>query len=111
MIAQFIANIHNAWLGIPVGVRLALAFSGATFIGVAQTFGWTFPHSLSEAQAELVAFVAVAAPVMVAVIQTTIAPALAKWFLSTFGYVAPQNTLTGPAHLRDFGSGRWIKAA
>jgi hypothetical protein len=101
--SAFIAQIHNWWILLPAGIRAGLAYLVASFIAAAQAFGWSFPHSLSEAQAEGLAFVAVFAPVAVAIIRNTIAPAVVRWFLDTFGFA--------PTYSARATSDAWTKAA
>jgi hypothetical protein len=93
-IAKFIAAIHDAWLKLSPGVRVALSFSAAVLaaaaIGLVQAFGWFIPGSIAGAKAEVIAFLTYALPVLAVLatqlVRSKIAPALVAWFLSTFGY-------------------------
>lgn len=113
-IAQIVANIHNAWLALPEGVRAALSYSAAILvaaaIGLVQAFGWAIPGSIAAARGEAIAFLAYAVPVLAVLVaqlvRSQIAPALVAWFLSTFGYIRPTKLSTLSALQTD----RWVKA-
>jgi hypothetical protein len=112
---QVVAAIHNAWLQIPPGIRVALSFSAAVLvaaaIGLVQAFNWILPGSLIDAKAEVIAFLTYAVPVLAILatqlVRSKIAPAIVAWFLSTFGYTLPQSYgLTGLPRRN-----AWVKAA
>lgn len=104
--AALIAKLHNWWITIPEGLRGILAYAAVTLVALAQAFNWTFPHSLTEAQAQLVAFAAIAAPVLVVIVRTQLAPWVVAWFLSTFNYARPMQLSRLSATRTD----RWFKA-
>jgi hypothetical protein len=113
-VSALIAKLHNAWEWLNPGVRVALAFGAATFLGLVQTFGWTVPQTLDQAQVEIALFVAFAAPVMVVVVQARIMPAVVAWLLSTFSLdremtlqaISPGSRVRNAVY-----TGRWVKAA
>jgi hypothetical protein len=92
--SQFIANIHNLWLMIPVGIRAALSFSVAVLVASAialvQGYGWFIPTSTDALKGEAIAFITYAVPVLAVLVtqlvRSQIAPAVVQWFLSTFGF-------------------------
>ena len=92
--SALIARVHNWWITLPAGLRAGLAYLVVAFVAAAQAFGWTFPHSLAEGQSEVLAFVAVFAPVAVAIVRNSIAPAVVRWYLETSGYAATYSTRT-----------------
>ena len=102
--AALIAQAHNAWLRIDPGVRVALSFSAAVLvaaaIGLVQAFGWFVPGSVAGAQAEVIAFLTYAVPVLAVLatqlVRSKIAPAIVQWFLATFGF-APASKVQRPA--------------
>ena len=104
--SALIAKLHNWWITVPEGLRGILAYAVVTLVALGQAFNWTFPHSLTEAQAQLVAFAAIAAPVVVVIVRTQLAPWLVAWFLSTFNYARPTQLSKLTATQTD----RWFKA-
>ena len=119
--SAFIVTLHNAWLAIPAGIRVALSFSAVAVataaVALVQQFGWFLPTSVTDAKGEGLAFLTYAVPVLAVLIaqlvRSQIAPAIVNWFLSSFGYVDYQ-AIGSPypsgaqALLHD---GRWYKAA
>ena len=120
---QLITNVHNAWLLIPAGVRVALSFSVAlviaTAVALVQGYGWFFPGSTDALKGEALAFITYAVPILAVLVaqlvRSQIAPAVVTWFLSTFGY---QTVKSAPAaafralpneHLLQ--AAAWVKAA
>jgi hypothetical protein len=93
-IGSIVTAIHNAWLSIPPGVRVALSFSVAALVaaalGLLQAFNWVIPSSMVDAKGEVIAFLTYALPVLAVLatqlVRSKIAPAIVAWFLSTFGY-------------------------
>ena len=93
-IGAFVAALHNEWLKFDPGVRAAVSFSGAvlvaTAIGLIQAFGWFIPGSVADAKGEVIVFLTYAVPVLAVLaaqlVRSRIAPAVVRWFLTTFGF-------------------------
>lgn len=118
--SQLIANVHNAWLLVPAGVRTAISFSMAlviaTAIALVQGYGWFFPGSTDALRGEALAFITYAVPILAVLVaqlvRSQIAPAVVTWFLSTFGY-APAKTLPQVSYgLKGLpAASAWVKVA
>jgi hypothetical protein len=116
-IGSLIKTLHNYWLKLDPGVRVALSFSAAILvaaaIGLVQAFNWIIPVSVVDAKAEVVAFLAYAVPVLAVLVtqlvRSKIAPAIVAWFLSTFGY-APAAKVQKPAKGGLTRTDIWVRA-
>lgn len=110
MIPALIANLHNDWLALPLWLRTGIGTIVAAVVALAFAFGFTWPTSLADVQAQAVAFAVVAVPTIIALFKSQLLPYIVRWFLGSFGYAQIGATASsyGLARLPRYGN--WVKA-
>jgi hypothetical protein len=102
-IGAIVAAIHNAWAQVPAWLQAGILAIVVALFTLAAGFGWTVPHSLSEAQAEFMAFVVLAVPTVVGIFRKSILPYIVDWFLTYFGYQGADDFVEYNT------TGKWVK--
>ena len=79
---SIITTLYNLWQQVPAGVRAGISLLVAGVIATGMAFGWHWPTSWTDVQAQVAAFWLVVVPVVVGIFQKSIWPPLFAWILS-----------------------------
>jgi hypothetical protein len=110
MFASLVAKIHNAWLLLPLWARTGIGSIVAAVLALAFAFGFSWPTSWVDLQAQALAFAVVAIPTVIAVFKSNLLPGIVTWFLGTFGYAPASRVQRAASHAGLRRPEIWVRA-